>query len=278
MKYLLIIIIAFTGTSCVRLPLNVYSVQPVNTTVVKDDGDAGINVSYFSDEPKHAGERNLFSNGMAVQGRAALYNKWFMETSFSFLTEVTDGEFNANNNRTINNFQSTAKHSYKEIGIGKILDLNKKGNNKVLLSVGYGYTKYKNAYEIISPNKVELADFNFNNNHLFFNAQFQFDFGIFAYQVGLKDNLINFRNVNTNNNGVFGEEVSNLQNNVRNFQHSAQLFQDFGIFPIKNNKWLSVHAGFSFSNGVYFLDRFKSRTVGGNLSIMANPSKLFKKK
>jgi hypothetical protein len=96
--------------------------------------------------------------------------------------------------------------------------------------------------------------------------------------VGLKTNFVNFRNVTTNNGFYLGKEADVLQNEVVGFKSSVQIFNDFGVYPFKDNKWLSIHAGFSLSNRVYVENRFRSRTLGGNLSLMANPSKFLKKK
>jgi hypothetical protein len=277
MKHILLITATLLFIGCARPPLNVYSPAAVNTVIVKEDGDAGINVSYFSNGPKHLYEKDKASNGIALQARAVLYNKWFLESSFNFLKEATTGEYDFSGN-TNKIFKSNVGYNNKEIGIGKLIDINKNGTSKILLSAGYGNTNYNNKYEITSNNKVDLADFNFTNNHIYVNAQFQFDFGILKYQVGLKNSFINFRNVATNNISYFGDEVNALSNGLQSFRSSTQLFNDFGVYPFKNNNWLSMHAGFSFSSRIILDERFKNRTVGGSFSIMANPSKFLKKK
>ena len=51
MKYLLLIMCSFIFVGCVinkPLKLNVVSPHPINTTLVRDSGDIGININYFS--------------------------------------------------------------------------------------------------------------------------------------------------------------------------------------------------------------------------------------
>lgn len=276
MKYLLLLSTTLIFMSCARQPLNIYSPQPANTVIVKDNGDAGLNVVYFANGPKHAAENNLYSNGIAAQGRVVFYNKCFLESSLSFLNEVSDGEFYVSANSPNKIFKSNAKYYNKEIGFGKIIKLNKSGCSRFLLSGGYGYTKHTNNYEIIGNNVKEIADFNFNNNHLYINTGFQFCTGSFTYQVGLKNNFVNFKNITTNNQPYFGEDITELNRNISNYKASIQLYQDFGIFPIKNNEWFSIHVGISNSTRIDILSKFKTRTFGGYLSIMVNPSKLLK--
>jgi hypothetical protein len=93
MKYLLLLSTTLIFMSCARQPLNIYSPQPANTVLVKDNGDAGLNVSYFANGPKNLGENSLYSNGFKIDVRAVLYSKWFVEGVIGFLKEVTDGEF-----------------------------------------------------------------------------------------------------------------------------------------------------------------------------------------
>jgi hypothetical protein len=279
MKYTLLIACTFIFSRCYRLPLNVYSPAPANSVIVKNDGDAGINASYYSNGPKHLIEKDLASNGFAVQGKAVVKNKWFIEGTISSIKEASNGQFeNSLPLPNLTTYKVKTTYNYKEIGVGKILNLNSKGSNNLLLSAGYGYTKYKSNFNLASNTINENANFSFNNNHLFLNTQFQFEFGILQYQIGLKNNLINFKDVNTNNPTYFGKEQNTLQNEINGFKISSQLYNDIGIFPFKDNKWLSIHAGISLFNRIYLEDRFRSRNFGGSLSIMANPSGILKKK
>jgi hypothetical protein len=214
-----------------------------------------------------------------VQGRAVLSKKWFMEGSFSTLKELTSGQFDDNLSVSdLTNYKARTTYNYKEIGLGKILSLNQECSNNVLLSAGYGYTKYKSDFELTSNSNRENTDFNFNNNHIFFNTQFQFDFGKVKYQIGIKSNLVNFKNVNTNNKLYLGKEENILQNETNGFKVSTQFYNDIGVYPFKENKWLGIHAGFSLSNRMAVENRFRNRTLGANISLMANPSGIFKKK
>lgn len=277
MKYLFLLVSTIIFIGCARQPLNIYSPQPANTVIVKDDGDAGVNVTYFGNEPKHAAEKKLYSNGVALQARAVIKNRWFAEGNIGFLKELSDGEFYENNSYQ-NLFKSNAKYINKEIGVGKIFKLNKSGNSNFLFSVGYGNTIYKNDYEIIENTSNKFADFNFTNTHLYFNTLFQFDSDNFIYQVGFKNSYVNFNKITTNNQAYFGDEILILKNDLRNFKSSFQLYQDFGIYPTRDDKRFSIHLGFVFCKRLNVGYPFRSRGLGGNLSVMYSPSGLLKKK
>ena len=277
MKNLFLIVLTFILVSCARQTVNVYTPQPANTVIVKDEGDAGINVSYFGNGEKHAAEKNLISKGIALQSRVVVYNKFFIEGSFSSLNERSDGEIfeSSSNQRT---FRSTAKYNNKEIGIGKIVKINNSGSSNFLFSAGYGFTNYRNQFEIINNNSIKYPTFNFENNHIYFGFLYQLNTGIFTYQVGFKHSQINFKNITTNNETYFVEDIKELKNYTQGFKGTTQFFNDFGISPFKESKWLSIHAGFSFSNRINVESRFKSRVIGGNLSLMASPQGLLKRR
>jgi hypothetical protein len=122
----------------------------------------------------------------------------------------------------------------------------------------------------------ENADFNFNNKHFYINTCFQFSARSISYQIGLKNNFVNFVNINSNNSGYFGNDMEELKNSSNIMKRSTQIYQDLGIYPINDNNWFSIHTGFSISGRLPLSSQFKTRAFGGYLSIMVNPSKLLK--
>jgi hypothetical protein len=249
MKYILVFTCAFTLNSCFRLPLNIYSPAPVNTVTVKTDGDAGINASYFSNGPRHPNEKDLASNGFALQGRAVVSNKWFVEASISNIKELTNGQFNRilREPADLITYKAKTIYNYNELGLGKILNLNSKGSSNLLLSAGYGYTKYNNSFDLASSTTMENVDFNFTNNHIFLNTQFQFNFGMIRYQVGVKNNLINFKRVETNNQFYLGEEENTLRNETV-LKHLPNCITILACTRLKT------------TNGLAFMQAFQSPT------------------
>ncbi len=277
MKNLFLLSITFIFIGCSRQTINIYSPQPANSVIVKDDGDAGVNVSYFGNGERHVEEKILNSKGIALQARAVVYDKYFIESSISSLNEKTEGDFyeSSNSQKT---FKSIAKYNNKEIGIGKIIKLNNSGSSNFLISAGYGFTKYRNQYEIITSTSSKNPDFNFNNNHIYINAAYQLNFGVFTYQVGFKHSQVNFKNITTNNDPYFSEDIKVLKSYTNGFKGTTQFYNDFGISPFEKNRWFTIHAGFSFSNRINVEPSFRSRVIGGNLSLMACPSKILKRK
>ena len=281
MKYIIILICCtLIFISCTRQPLNVYSPHPINTAVVKEDGDASLNVAYFSNGPKTPGENNLNSNGIALQTRVVAIKNLFVEGTINNLKENANKDFILNGNPNSTTYVSKSNSTYKnfEIGIGKAFNLNTAKTNNFLLSAGYGKTSFANKFMENDGGIITNATFNFNNKHIYLNTLFQLQYGLFMYQGGFKFNLTKFENITTNNTAFYGNEVSSLSRNNNQFRSFLQFYQDFGIVPSKKSPWLSLHANFAI-NGRSNLDlNLRARRLSGGLSIMASPSKLFKKK
>ena len=265
---------------CTRQPLNVYSPHPINTAAVKEDGDASLNVAYFSNGPKTPGENNLNSNGIAAQTRVVAIKNLFIESTINNLKEYTNKDIILNGNPNNTTYVSESNTTYKnfEVGIGKVFNLNNTKKNNFLLSVGYGKTSFSNKIFENDGGIITNARFNFNNKHIYLNALFQIQYGLFMYQGGFKFNLTKFENITTDNSSFYATEVSSLTRSNEQFRSFLQFYQDFGIVPSKKSPWLSLHANFAI-NGRSNLDlNLRARRLSGGLSIMASPSKLFKKK
>lgn len=281
MKHIIILFcctLVFIG--CARQPLNVYSPHPINTVVVKEDGDAGINVAYFSNGPKTSGEDILHSNGIALQTRVVAVKNLFFESSISNLKENATRDIILSGNRNNTTYVSESNTTYNnfEIGIGKVFNLNTKKTSNFLLSAGYGKTSFGSNFMQNEGGILTNADFNFNNKHIYINTLFQLQFGIVMYQGGFKYNLTNFENVRTNNPSFYGSEVDILVRRNNNFRPFLQFYQDFGIVPSKKSPWLSLHFNFAI-NGRNNLDpSLRARGTSAGFSIMASPSKIVKRK
>ena len=282
MKYIIIVIYCssiFIG--CIRQPLNVYSPHPINTTVVKEDGDIGASVAYFSNKGiVQVGEGIVHSNGIALQTRAVIINNLFVESGINNLNENTNRDImlvgTANGTRYIS--KTSTKYNNVEIGVGKIIKLNSNKTSNLLLSAGYGKTNFKNNFNENEGGRLASADFTFNNKHIYLNTIFQLQFGIFMYQGGFKYNFTKFENIKTNNPTYYGDEAAELARRNSNFRSFLQFYQNFGIVPSKKSSWLSLHLNLGLNARNNLAPNLKARTTSVGLSIMASPSGILKKK
>ena len=177
MKY---IIISFCCSlifiSCARQPLNVYSPHPINTAVVKENGDVGVNVNYFSNGPRNIGEGAIHSNGIALQTRVATINNLFLESTINNLKENTKRDLiliGTRNDSVRYISASNTAYNNLEIGVGKIFNLNTSKSSNLLLSAGYGKTNFKNNFTENEGGRIANADFYFNNKHIYLNLILQ---------------------------------------------------------------------------------------------------------
>ena len=281
MKYIFILLscsLVFIG--CVRQPLNVYSPHPINTAVVKEDGDIGVNLAYFSNGPRTSGEDILRSNGIALQTRVVAINNLFIESSINSLKENATRDIILSGNRNNTTYVSESNTSYKnfEIGAGKVFNLNTAKTSNFLLSAGYGKTNFRNAFIQNEGGVITNADFNFKNSHIYFNTLYQLQFGIIMYQGGFKYNFTRFENISTNNSSFYGSEVEVLKRRNSSYRSFLQFYQDFGIVPSSKSPWLSLHLNFAINARNNLDQSLRARTSSFGLSIMANPSGILKKK
>lgn len=281
MKYIaLLISCTLIIIGCAKQPLNVYSPHPINTTVVKEDGDLGVNVTYFSNGPKTGGEDNLYSKGLALQTRVAVIKNLFFESSINSLRENANRDIILSGNRNNTPYKSESNTTYKnvEIGVGRIFNLNSSKSNNFLLSAGYGKTNFGSDFMENEGGVITNANFNFNNKHIYLSTIFQLQFGNFMYQGGFKYNFTKFENIRTNNSSFYSNEKSELVNRNNRFRLFSQLYQDLGIVPSNKVPWLSLHLYFALNSRINLAPSLRARGASFGLSIMASPTKLFKRK